>query len=519
MKNKIILYIVIIYFINVINIIIYLFIADHGPTIKNLTIPFLVVFPVVILIFTLLYLFNIDYNQLIKKNKLHKKILKSAVDTNISYGYITLNNKYEYILFNKTHEKYVNETFNKAIKIGDNYLSTYKDIGLKESIKINIDNAFLGLSSEKTFNLKNYVVRQRYNPIFDKTKVIAVNIVSKDLTKEYLFEKEMKELTYIDTLTGLSNRNLFEKNIIEYNDKNISAIYIDIDGLKFMNDAFGHDEGDNLILTVANEIKNVVSKKDSIFRLGGDEFIILLKNKNYNETRLIANKIQNNLDGKKINDLDVSVSIGFSIGNENERVKDTIIKAEKKMYDNKIIFNKRHPHRNIDNIMAILKRKDKLLDKHIEDVVLLTNKVGKLLNLDDYNLEMLKSLSKLHDIGKISFDSNLLHKDINNLTEDEVNTYRSHIDTGYRILSRMPKYFDIAFDLLCQYENYDGTGYPKGIRGKNIPIKARILRVCNYYDYLIKYQKLSKDKTLNILKDERGKALDPKIVDSLIKVI
>jgi len=518
-KEKKICYVLNIFLINLLNIFIFLRFNTTNTTFMDLFLPMLIVFPILTILTTYFYMYNVNYNQIIKDNIFHKKILTNALDIDQNHGYITVDKEYKYLLFNNVHKEYIEDMFNREINIGDNYLKTYKKYEVDKVIKENIDKTFKGVIFEDTITFDNKTIEQKYTPIYGKNDVIAVNILSRDITRDLYLENQLIELSYTDTLTGFRNRRSYNRFLINYNDNDFSVIYVDINGLKFMNDAFGHSEGDKLILLVANEIERKTNKYDSsIYRFGGDEFIILLKNLDYNKTHLLANEIKDNLSKKTLNEIRVSVSIGVSTKiDPNEPIKDIIKRAEKQMYDNKIIYSKRDPFRNIENLMVILKRRDKKLEEHIDNVVRRSLEIGKRLNFDNYNLSLLVSLAKLHDIGKIIIDEKTF---INtSLSKEEISQLKTHVDTGYRLLSRVPKYFEIAFDLLCQYENYDGTGYSNGIRGENIPIKSRILRVVTYYDFLTLYLEKGHDEAINFIISEKGKRFDPNIVDLFIDVL
>ena len=136
-------------------------------------------------------------------------------------------------------------------------------------------------------------------------------------------------------------------------------------------------------------------------------------------------------------------------------------------------------------------------------------------------LNMLKAISVLHDIGKIAIDDQILNKP-GKLNNEEWENIKRHPEIGYRILSSSPEYIQIAEDILYHHERYDGKGYPRGLKGEEIPIRARIITIADSFDAMISdrpYRKaLSKQEALNEIKKCAGTQFDPKIAELFIEL-
>jgi len=156
-------------------------------------------------------------------------------------------------------------------------------------------------------------------------------------------EKKIQQLAYYDSLTGLPNRLLFNDRIdqelltAKREHHSIAILFIDLDGFKEVNDSYGHDIGDKLLQTIANRFTNIIRGSDSVSRIGGDEFIIMLKKpENKNDIQNIAEKILTEsykpvYNGKIT--IQVSSSIGISVYPEHGQDKETLIKnADNAMY-------------------------------------------------------------------------------------------------------------------------------------------------------------------------------------------
>jgi len=517
-------YFVVSYIINIVNIVLFLIFSTTNTTFTELIIPYLIVFPTITILSLYLLEFNLDFSLLVRKNLQQQKLLKYSLDLNERVRMVILDLDYNYLMFNKTHEDFMKKHLNLNINIGDNYLDKYKeDTEHKKNVLNHLENALRGETIydefSYTFGDEEIFISSTYIPIYDKyDKLIGININLDDITEQKENETEMLNLSYRDSLTGLYNRRSLTTKIQELEkEQNLGIIYFDINGLKFMNDAFGHEDGDKLIVTIVKEIGSVIPQDSLVFRFGGDEFIAIIKNLTLKRNELLAEKIVSNLSSKKINEISISLSYGVAVRHKSENIEDTIKRAEDNMYENKILFSESNYLSNIDNILTKLYEIDPKLETHLENVRKYSYLLGKELGLSDHELEMLEKIAKLHDIGKVNISEELVNQSIDN--RKDVLKMKQHVEIGYRILSRLPKYFEIAFDVLTQYENFDGSGYPKRLKGTDIPIKARILRITNTYDFDTLYKGLSKEEALNRLKQYNGIKYDPIILNKFIEVI
>ncbi|MHB8255512.1 MAG: HD-GYP domain-containing protein [Acidiferrobacter sp.] len=154
--------------------------------------------------------------------------------------------------------------------------------------------------------------------------------------------------------------------------------------------------------------------------------------------------------------------------------------------------------------------------------------MGQALALDPDQLEHLHIAATLHDIGKIGIPDSILLK-LDDLVPEEWKVMRSHSERGARILSAhdtgIGKHIhkDVIETVLYHHERFDGSGYPEGLKGNNIPILARILFLADAYDAMTSprpYRKaLSHDRALALLSDEDSRQADPRILDVFQRVI
>ncbi|MCP8615340.1 diguanylate cyclase domain-containing protein [Salirhabdus salicampi] len=173
-----------------------------------------------------------------------------------------------------------------------------------------------------------------------------VMTVGRDISKRKKKEDNLKQIAYVDTLTGLPNREFFlgyiKKSLSRARRKEqlMGLMFIDLDGFKQVNDELGHDVGDNLLRQVAEKLEKSVREEDTVSRIGGDEFIVTLEDCNKKEVENIANKIlktfKNPFPVLSNEDITVTPSIGISIYPlDGEDYVTLIKKADQAMYNAK----------------------------------------------------------------------------------------------------------------------------------------------------------------------------------------
>ncbi|SLM17450.1 Cyclic di-GMP phosphodiesterase response regulator RpfG (fragment) [uncultured spirochete] len=127
----------------------------------------------------------------------------------------------------------------------------------------------------------------------------------------------------------------------------------------------------------------------------------------------------------------------------------------------------------------------------------------------------------LHDIGKISIDDRILKKE-ESLTEDEWKIIKTHPQIGYRIAMASSEFREIASYIIVHHERWDGKGYPRGLKGEEIPLLARILTVADAYDAMtskrVYKDAWKREAALEELKKNSGTQFDPKIIDIFLSL-
>ena len=350
--------------------------------------------------------------------------------------------------------------------------------------------------------------------------------IIQDITERKKSEEQIKFLSFHDKLTGLYNRAYFEEELKRLNTNRqlpISLIIGDVNGLKLVNDAFGHQEGDQLLGKIAAILRECCRKEDLIARLGGDEFGIFLPNTNDRVAMEITSRINvacnNAIQGR----LRLSIALGAVTKLDLSQDFRTIMKeAEDRMYRNKLLESKSVRSSIISSLRQTLFEKSHETEEHTQRLKKLATQIGRTFGLPDSVLDELTLLAALHDIGKIGIPEGIIIKQ-GNLTGEEWESIWKHPEIGYRIAGQFPELAPIAEAILAHHEWWDGTGYPRGLKGEDIPLISRIISIVDAYDamtYGRPYKEaMEQEDTLDELRRGAGSQFDPKIVEMFLKIV
>ncbi len=394
------------------------------------------------------------------------------------------------------------------------------------------------LNSGKTIGLANHILllskHGAEKPIADSAapimsidgEITGAVLVFRDVSEEKKRLEEIEYLSYHDHLTGLHNRRYFEKKreeLDDFRDLSVSIIMADLDGLKLVNDTFGHATGDRLLRKVAQILKSTCRGDEIIARWGGDEFIVVIPGANSREAEKLVSRIKKALQKETVNSIPISMSLGWSTKTESTEDIDTVFKrAENHMYRAKLYQSSGFRGETIQALMVALCEKNPREEQHSKRVSALCKRLAKEVGLSDQEVNELGIVGLFHDIGKIAIDEQILNK-AGVLTENEWKEMIRHPEVGYRLLGAVPDLTDIATYVLAHHERWDGSGYPKGIKGKDIPLQSRIVAVVDAYDAMVSerpYKKsLTKGQAIEELRNNAGTQFDPDIVKVFVEAM
>ncbi|MEI6602393.1 MAG: HD domain-containing phosphohydrolase [Clostridia bacterium] len=339
-------------------------------------------------------------------------------------------------------------------------------------------------------------------------------------------QQKLEYLSFHDPLTGLSNRTLFDAVIKKYDAEEylpLSIIMGDVNNLKLANDIFGHREGDNLLIEVANVITNSIRENDIAVRWGGDEFIILMPHATGIDAETVCKKIKAKCKKVTQHMMPISISLGYCEKNEMAlSISDAIKEADKMLYTAKMSEGKIAKTKIVQALREKLSNTSIETFEHQERVEKMSVLLGKRLALSKTDLDDVRSLASLHSIGKIGIPSRLLSKE-GKLTAEEIGILNTHSEIGYRIAQATPEISRISALILAHNEWWDGTGYPLKLKGNSIPMLSRMVTIIDAFDTMTHHKLyghvLSNKEALEEIQKMAGKQFDPRLVKEFVALI
>ena len=451
-----------------------------------------------LLIFVIVAVFMSTILYYMKKENLKTKIIMEEIHDGICYvsftGEIQFANKKLCKLLNVGSPTDLVGTNIKNILINSESDHRNNELGNALRNKENLKNI-----SSVLKNSDNEYINVDYSMFIVQisTKLSSYVFTFSDSTERLEYQKNLLNLSYIDSLTNLRNRRYFDEELAKYEDNKspLSIVMCDIDGLKFINDSFGHLTGDYLITKSANILKQNLNGLGFVSRLDGDEFAVILHSTNIDVIDDYIQRIKTNFEAFFIHDLNMSISCGYEVrDNTMMTIDEVFTNSENNMYLEKNSSVNKLRGNAVDTIMNTLYEKDSYSEQHSKSVSEITVKIAQACQFPQKRMIEIKSASLLHDIGKIIVPIDILTK-TGKLTDEEYSKVKEHPETGSRLLSGMNEFESIADIVKHHHERYDGLGYPDGIKGNDIPIESRIIAIADTFNAMTTSRPYNKVKT------------------------
>jgi diguanylate cyclase (GGDEF)-like protein/putative nucleotidyltransferase with HDIG domain len=362
-----------------------------------------------------------------------------------------------------------------------------------------------------------------------------------------------KEKADTDELTGLRNHRYFQERLNQEIERSalsgddFSVLTIDLDFFKTYNDIYGHAMGDEILQEFGQLIRSSIRTSDIGARYGGDEFAVILLRTSAEGAEMVAERIreglQSSMDAKGIM---LTCSIGIACWRVDGITRETLIQAaDKALYAAKAAGRNRvylvsqletaEPVRPeatlkaddtnaIENIVyalaATVDTRDHYTYGHSKAVSRYATELAAAMGYTREGIKRIRAAALLHDIGKLSIPDSTLTKN-GPLTNEEWEMMKHHPEMGVGILKYIVGLRGCIDAVLCHHEYYDGKGYPRGLKGNNIPLDARIMSIADAYDAMTsersyKEGRMSREEALRELKKCAGMQFDPELVDVFI---
>ena len=339
--------------------------------------------------------------------------------------------------------------------------------------------------------------------------------------KEYLVLLQLTRVESLsDALTGLGNRRALVRRLDEYfastGDEPSLLLLFDLDGFKAYNDTFGHGAGDALLQRLGARLRDSVGSRGEVFRLGGDEFCIFVKGSSVNLPWVRAAATASLRESGEA--FAISCSSGHTLlPGEAENTHDALQVADRRMYTEKGLGVGGGEGRGV--LLQALVERDESLGTHTNGVARYSAALAMELGLVGSDAKLVRAAAELHDVGKLALPETILQKP-GQLDEEEWKIVQQHTLIGERIIAAAEGLEHVALTVRSTHERWDGTGYPDGLRGEEIPLAARMIAICDAYDAITTERPYrnarSSDRAIEELRASAGTQFDPELVEAFI---
>lgn len=420
------------------------------------------------------------------------------------------------------------------VRLKENELSEEEYRGIARSLNLDEEAYMEGLSRipvmsrekfQSILDSLTFIVEQLsmlgYHNLQQKQKIHMLENTESSLQRDRELLQRMAEL---DALTGLYNRAKFEK-LMKEAEKNrgakICMLSADINNLKLMNDIFGHEAGDTLVRAAAEKLSAEAGKNWVVARCGGDEFRILMPDTDLETAQAFCAVVEKNCELDKSLKLPISISMGAACWNSgSESLQDCFNRADVLMYENK---KKMKQEQNLlDYIMQQLYAKHYLEQESVEEGTRLAYQFAIYMGFSGEGAENVALAARYQDVGLILVPETAMFKG-ESATPEEVICKREHVKNSYHMALQFEKTSKVANFILCSHESWDGRSYPNNLRGRQIPLESRIIRLTDNYAYLTTVNRggrvLTHEEATEHLRGKAGTIFDPDMVEWFINFL
>jgi diguanylate cyclase (GGDEF)-like protein/putative nucleotidyltransferase with HDIG domain len=348
-----------------------------------------------------------------------------------------------------------------------------------------------------------------------------------------------------DALTGLMNHRGALQALQSSFDAShssgspFSLLMGDIDGFKLFNDTYGHVLGDDVLKLVSDVTRKVADPMNGIAcRYGGDEFLIVLPGLDKASATAVANEITERLGRAEFRSdensiVPVSMSLGVaSYPEDGDTASKIVAAADAAMYAAKrraeggrsssVTTTEDTTFGVLDSLVQAIDVKDSYTKVHCDIVAEYAVKLAVRLNLPEESQRALRIAGLLHDIGKLAVPDEILKKPAP-LNAEEYKIMQRHVTIGEVLIREVPQLKEVIQAVACHHERYDGSGYPRGLKGEQIPLIGRIIAIADSYSAMCldrPYRKgMSHDRVLAEMVAGAGIQFDPGLTEIFVQLL
>lgn len=365
-------------------------------------------------------------------------------------------------------------------------------------------------------------------------------------------QQELIKLADYDQLTGLYNHRYLQDRLalsIEESVKNntpLTLAMFDIDQFKYFNTCCGYQKGDKILAAIGNVLAKTITPPSYASRYGDDEFLLVFpgqKKEDLNSTLEYINKLIKLEVRSILQDTALFQPFSISLGTasypvDGDSAFPLIRAAEDDLFRVKYSKGTDYLYQSVlceinalkiteafpalQALISLINAKDRYTFGHSERVMTYSLSLAEKLQLPQEEMDKLRYAAALHDIGKIRIDTSILNKPTT-LNEEERAIIQNHTVWGAQLVETLPAFEEIVPLIRSHHENYDGSGYPYGLKGEEIPFLSRILRIADSFDAITTTRPyrvaLSCSDACQELRKKSGVYYDPELVYIFLDVV
>lgn len=353
-----------------------------------------------------------------------------------------------------------------------------------------------------------------------------------------------RHIASTDALTGLANHRLGLQLIETACDaaraarQPLSLLMGDVDGFKLLNDTFGHVTGDAVLKLIADALVGATGDLGQVCRYGGDEFIVILPGLARDGATALARDLSQRLekaefrgDGNTLIPVSMSIGVACFPGDTTAPEKLTTL-ADAAMYaakrtrrrsDITVVASAEDTTFGVlSSLVEAIDAKDSYTKAHCDIVAEYAVKIAERMGLPAASKRALHIAGLLHDVGKLVVADDILKKPAP-LTEDEYVAMQRHVLAGEALIREVPQLNEVLQAVSCHHERFDGSGYPRALKGPEIPLIGRVISLADAYSAMRldrPYRKgMTEDRVLRELVAASGIQFDPDITKVFVELL
>jgi len=362
--------------------------------------------------------------------------------------------------------------------------------------------------------------------------------------------EEAREQADRDFLTGLYGHRALQAELeraLQASSRRgepLAIVAMDIDNFKLFNDTYGHSAGDQVLKMIAEQLTKLCEDKGLTGRFGSDDFLVILPKADREAAFAFARSVQEWLSQQDFHirrgeRIPISVSCGVAVfAEDGQKRHELLAVADANLYESKGLGGKIVGRPEIEEEKAKLRKlgtfgmleslvtsidnKDHYTKAHSENVTEYAILLAQELGHSEQVQKTLRIAGLLHDVGKICIPDRVLRKP-GPLTPGEYEIVKHHVVIVAHLLVDLPNVEQVRDAALNHHERFDGTGYPKALKGDQIPLLGRIMAIADAFSAMILDRPYRKGRTvgeaLTELQRCTGTQLDPELVEAFVRAV